>query len=689
MTNESNIPCLLPEDPHEMIEFIFKKLMAASGFAIRENQINLSKMMFDGIKHIAICEAEVGTGKTYAYLVASLIYVLYEKQKRIKSSIFPYLDHENCFLPCVISTSSIDLQNAIIQSYVPILSDILLKNKVIVRPISAIMRKGKEHYFCKIRYERFLLYLKNSQKPVDIELFYKLIAAKIPNNGIDLDEYKGLKNHIIQKINVPRACERSCPNYKECQYIKYMDYARSVIHDFQVCNHNYYLADTMKRAKAKHTLIPEHAIAIIDEAHKLPDAAMQIFGTRFSSEHLTVMTNVLRSSLKGNKAYLQTAKLKLKSLCVLKTRFFSSLVSQINLEVVDDGTSQISIKIGKFEKMLLLDMLKVIGSIRKYCEVDISKKRSQEIMISEIAEQIETFYRMENIIYWIENPISKNLVSICCIPTDLDNQLHKVLWENGIPKILTSGTLSDDRGFTYFKSNTGIDKMNKESVSEISFRSPFDYRNNPLLYVSENVPFPDKQSEEYIEALVVEIIKILEATHGHAVILFTSYSLLSKVYEQARHRILYPVLKMDKSEKNIVETFKNSINGVLFATGPFWEGVDCPGDILSALIIVNLPFPTPTPIVEHKKIQYQELKDFIEWVIFPEMLVKLKQGMGRLLRSETDTGLIAILDFRISKKGKYRNRVLKALTNYSRTNSLKGVKEFFLRVKEKEYFNGD
>jgi ATP-dependent DNA helicase DinG len=164
---------------------------------------------------------------------------------------------------------------------------------------------------------------------VDRELLYKLSALKIPDYGIDLDEYKGLKNHIVQKINVPKACEISCPYYKECQYIKHMDYARSSIHDFQVCNHNYYLADTMKRAKGKHTLIPEHSVAIIDEAHKLPDAAMQIFGKRFSSEDITIMTNVLKSNLKGNKAYLQIAKMKLDSLSVLRTRFFRSLVSKL------------------------------------------------------------------------------------------------------------------------------------------------------------------------------------------------------------------------------------------------------------------------------------------------------------------------------------------------------------------------
>lgn len=189
-----------------------------------------------------------------------------------------------------------------------------------------------------------------------------------------------------------------------------------------------------------------------------------------------------------------------------------------------------------------------------------------------------------------------------------------------------------------------------------------------------------------MNALADEIIRLVEATCGHTVVLFTSYSLLSKVYELVRHRIEFPVLKMDKSEKNIVEAFKRSENGVLFATGSFWEGVDCPGDILSSLIVVNLPFPTPTPIMDHKKGQFAQLKAFIDTIVFPEMLIKLKQGMGRLIRCETDTGLIAILDFRISKKGKYRKRVLSALPGYKVTDSLYEVKSFFNKVKQPEYF---
>lgn len=678
----------LPEKPQEMIDYIFIKLMAENGFSIRENQIELSKMMYEGIKkkHIAICEAEVGTGKTYAYIISCIVYALYERQKRNKAGAHTYLDNDYCAIPCAISTSSIDLQNAIIRTYVPILSDILLKSSVVDRPLSAVLRKGKEHYFCQMRYSRLMNYLKSSDKDVDRELLSKLSLLKLPDLGIDLDEYKGLKNHIVQKINVPKGCEMTCSHYKYCQYIKHMDYARSSLHDFQVCNHNYYLADTMKRARGKHTLIPEHAVAIIDEAHKLTDAAMQILGKRFSSEDITIITNVLKSNLRGNKAYLQTTKLKSENLCLLRTRFFKSLVSKVNLDAMDEEVTQINIIIEKYEKSLLLEMIKTIETLREYCAIDIAKNRNLEIMFSEMIEQIDVFYHTDNIIYWLENPLSEKLVSICSIPTDLENQLNNVLWKNGIPKILTSGTLSDDKGFTYFKSNAGIDLVNRNEISETTCRSPFDYKNNVRLYVSENVPFPDKQNDDYMNALADEIIRLVDATCGHTVVLFTSYSLLSKVHELVRHRIKFPVLKMDKSEKNIVEVFKRSENGVLFATGSFWEGVDCPGDILSSLIVVNLPFPTPTPIMDHKKGQFAQLKAFIDTIVFPEMLIKLKQGMGRLIRCETDTGLIAILDFRISKKGKYRNRVLSALPEYKVTDSLYEVKSFFNKVKQSEYF---
>ncbi|OPZ90759.1 MAG: hypothetical protein BWY74_02207 [Firmicutes bacterium ADurb.Bin419] len=672
----------LPENPNTMIEYIFKKLMPESGFKIREEQIALSINMYAGIKNncISICEAEVGTGKTYAYIVAAVVYALYERQSR------EGMDIEES-IPCVISTSSIDLQNAIINNYVPTLSELLYKNRVIKCPLSAVLRKGKEHYFCKMRYERLVKYLKSSKKTVDRDLLEKLNSFNL-GNSIDLDEYKGLKNHILQKINVPKNCEKSCPSFKKCEYIKYMEYVKEPFHDFQVCNHNYYLADAVKRAKGRQTLIPEHSIEIIDEAHKLTDAAMQILGKSFHSDDITIMTNMIRSNLKGKKAYLNSAKLKLESLCVLSTRFFRSIISK-NREAIDDDVSQIVVTIDHCEKEILVEMLLQISSIKNYCSTDISKSRELEMMVLEIEQQIETILKTNDVLYWIESPGGESLVAVCCIPIDLEYHLYQVLWRNGIPKIVTSGTLSDDIGFDYFKRNTGIDLITSSKTSEISYLSPFDYNKNALLYISQKVPFPDKQCEEYIKAVADEIINLVDATCGHTVILFTSYTLLSKVYELARRRIKYPLLKMDKSQKNIVEAFKNSGNGVLFATGSFWEGVDCPGDILSSLIIVNLPFPIPTPIVEYKKEQFDTMEEFIDTIVFPEMIIKLKQGIGRLIRCETDTGIIAVLDFRISKNGKYRKRVLKALNHFRVTDSIDDVRDFIRKVKEEDYFKDE
>jgi len=334
----SDYQVTLPENPNTLIEYIFRKLMPENGFKIREEQIELSINMYAGIKNncISICEAEVGTGKTYAYIVAAVVYALYERQSKECTG-------KEDSIPCVISTSSIDLQNAIINNYVPTLSEILYKNRVINRPLSAVLRKGKEHYFCKIRYERLVEYLKSSKKTVDRDLLEKLNSLDL-GNSIDLDEYEGLKNHIVQKINVPKNCEKSCPRFKECEYIKYMEYVKASFHDFQVCNHNYYLADAVKRSRGRHTLIPEHSIEIIDEAHKLMDAAIQILGKSFSGEDITIMTNMIRSNLKGKKAFLNSAKLKLERLCVLRTRFFRSLLSNINRELINDDVSKVGVR---------------------------------------------------------------------------------------------------------------------------------------------------------------------------------------------------------------------------------------------------------------------------------------------------------------------------------------------------------
>ena len=149
----------------------------------------------------------------------------------------------------------------------------------------------------------------------------------------------------------------------------------------------------------------------------------------------------------------------------------------------------------------------------------------------------------------------------------------------------------------------------------------------------------------------------------------------------------YPLIKMSRSNKTAITQFKESGNGVLFASGSMWEGVDCAGDILSSVIIVRLPFPLRTQAMEFKKKSCASMQEFVQKFAVPQMIIKLRQGAGRLIRNETDTGVLSILDARAAQGGAYRGRVLKALNKYPLVFSIEEVASFIHTVKDDSYGN--
>lgn len=283
---------------------------------------------------------------------------------------------------------------------------------------------------------------------------------------------------------------------------------------------------------------------------------------------------------------------------------------------------------------------------------------------------------------------STNIPALCCVPITMRESLNSNLWS--VPNthwVLTSGTMRDDTGFDYFKDELGIcENIPDGAILEHSNGSPFDYKNHTRLYISENVPMPDMDDPKYIQAVSDEVVRLVRATHGHTAILFTSYRMLHAVYEQVKGRLCeYPLIQMTRSDKTAIAEFKKSKNGVLFASGSMWEGVDCAGDILSSVIIVRLPFPLRSQLMEYKKQQYGSMREFVQECAVPQMLIKLRQGAGRLVRTENDTGIVAILDARAAKKGHYRSRVLSALEQYPLVSSIQGVAAFMDSVKGEEY----
>jgi ATP-dependent DNA helicase DinG len=143
---------------------------------------------------------------------------------------------------------------------------------------------------------------------------------------------------------------------------------------------------------------------------------------------------------------------------------------------------------------------------------------------------------------------------------------------------------------------------------------------------------------------------------------------------------------MNRGRNTAIDEFKESQNAVLFATGSMWEGVNIPGDVLSHLIIVKLPFPIPNPISDYEKSLYPDMNEYLKSVLIPKMLIKLRQGVGRLIRSETDTGVISILDVRASDDGRYHQEVLHALPECRRAENIEDIRDFLNDKKEKNYF---
>jgi ATP-dependent DNA helicase DinG len=261
-----------------------------------------------------------------------------------------------------------------------------------------------------------------------------------------------------------------------------------------------------------------------------------------------------------------------------------------------------------------------------------------------------------------------------------------------MPMILTSGTLSASAGtscasdFSHIKRTLGLERHSGR-ISETSKPSPFDHHENALLYISENMPFPDNKSDDYISAVAGEVEKLITASHGHAAVLFTSYKVMDKVWERiVKLSTPFHLFRLDKGGVMEIERFKRSGNGVLFASGALWEGIDIPGDALSMLIIVKLPFQVPDPIGEYEQTLYSGMNEYKSRVIVPERLIMLKQGFGRLIRKETDMGAVAILDNRANTAGAYRRHVLSALPDCRVTADITEVERFIKEKKSDDYF---
>lgn len=652
----------MESDPIEIIDSIFRDILPEYGFNVREEQIELSKRIFRGFTSydMSLCEAEVGTGKSLAYLVAGIV----------------ARKHFSLSTPITISTATIELQTALVEKEIPRLSGILMDSGFIDRPLKAIVRKGKEHFFCRFRYEDFIEKL--NQNPEKHEKILALFnETDFENNAFDLDKLR-LPGSVKKKIRVSGGCGK-CEFRDDCRYYSYSNHdARNPDIDFQVTNHNQYLMSEKLGAKDQTYLLKPSGYVIIDEAHRLKEAAADVYGERLCERDIPKYINEVKT-LCTDENRRNIYKDNMDTAVRLNAGLFEIIRSLIRSDDREDGHGTI-FTVDTEMTMLIRQLRNTIESL------EASRNHSSVVHGRYILHTLDTLISSSKILTWAESD-ENGTVTLCCCPKNVGREMYKYLWSNGHHHILTSGTMSDGRSFEYFEKESGVDRVRKDRKQYSSTPSPFDYARNTRLYIPDDLPMPsDAGDEKYVSAIAERITELVKVTHGHTAILFTSYRMLNAVYEKVKDKISgYELIRMTRSNRNAIRDFKKKDNSVLFASGSMWEGVDCAGDKLSSVIIVRLPFPLRPAAMEEKKSASANVSAFINEYAVPEMLIKLRQGVGRLIRCETDTGLISVLDTRAVRSG-YSERVQAVLSKYPRVENLDEIREFFNSVKSKEYF---
>lgn len=658
-------------DGIEMIDVILREVFAKYGFVIREDQVSLSKHMYKNIVEgkILISDIPVGLGKTHAYLVAAIVFNRFSKRRTLSKQ-----------MPIVITTSSIELQRAIIKEYMPEMSKMLMENGILMSPITCVLRKGKENYVCENRLKDYFKTLDPTRKKVTE---YEALRKLLTNGLIDLGEVNDISGYDKRKINVKSSQCMKCSQFKTCMYQRFMKQAKKGTYDFQICNHNYYLADLLKRKDGRHSLLPDHKIVIIDEAHKLKDAAEQMYGSSICENELHHLMKRLMpadAKKKGQKVF----KNRCSEVMALNQMIFDELVERISKHLLTEETEKFPAEITQRISALVK---KLIVNLQELLQIMTYKERQYEIDLNNMVEALKTITSVDNIC-WLENPQIKGGRTLVSLPKVVSKELGADLWSGNRAMILTSGTLGVNGDFSYTKRQLALDQVNNHKIEELSKDSPFDYKNNCMLYIPEHLPYPNTEDANYIDRVSREIARLIDASNGHALVLFTSYKPLRLMYNLIQDQISkVPLIAMSRGKNNSISDFKKGRNAVLFATGSIWEGVNIAGDILSHLIIVKLPFPIPDPISDYEKSLCPDMNVYLDSVLIPKMLIKLRQGVGRLIRSETDTGVISILDARASVNGRYHNAVLSALPDCQLTSDFDEIELFLKSKKNNEYFD--
>ena len=624
---------------------------ALPGWRARAQQLAMAESVTEAIQSnsVLLAEAGTGTGKTLAYLIPALL-----SGGKV-----------------VISTGTKALQDQLFHRDLP------AARRALKSPVSIALLKGRANYVCHHHLERNLADGRFANRD-DATWLTKIARFAATTSSGDRAEAEGIPEDATAwhyAVSSRDNCLGSeCHYYKEC----FVMAARKAALDAEVVvvNHHLFFADLWLKDEGVAELLPACNTVILDEAHQLAETAAQFFGETVSSAQLL--------ELSGDSKRIAAVKAGDFPALRRAAEELGKLSRDARLAFPQNPLKATSLDLVRFEKWP--DSLKALtqaldelaGLLETQAERDADLKncfeRAQTLQQALVRWQGEDDADNPRV-RWLETTMSSLLLH--ATPLSIGAMFGPKLTERAQAWIMTSATLSMGGDFSHLKTRLGI-----EAAETLCVDSPFDYPRQAVLYVPTGLPAPN--TPEFTEGVVTAVLPVLEASRGRAFLLFTSLRALEKarglLVEAFKQRGWdYPLLVQGDAPKNeLLARFQRAGNAVLLGSQSFWEGVDVPGEALSVVVIDKLPFQPPDDPVVAARIAHFERgggKPFMDYQL-PHAAINLKQGAGRLIRSETDRGVLMLCDTRIVDKP-YGKLLLNALPAMTRTRKIEVVQRFF------------
>ena len=580
--------------------------------------------------------------------------------------------------PVIVATSTIALQEQLwddVHDVMPLLNT----------DPEVILAKGQTHYLCHKRANEYL--------SMDGAVIPKELADGIEEGFQERKQFPPfLPQNIWDKVNIQRFSMRNCgPCEKKCLYYairSQLRYTDGIV----LCNQDFLTAHLRQIRRGQDGLINRDAdLIVVDEAHNLDDKVRSATTERINQGKILGLiksaTNEVKPSDRQN-VYAEANEAQR----AIRT-FFDCLKAQVQQQI---NNAQQDMRYA--DRFFFDDSAESIDLLRSM--VDATKNAALSIQIyasfeyhgrstaasddlDELTENLtEMIEELDDYLLWIERKGSQAELVYCPKNT---REITKRLYFSGKARtILTSATLTNttegslEDQYAYFISNTGFPTDEHGCLSEPK-PSPYPYDEHSMIYYCDDLPHPTKEHEAFIEQGVQRLLEVLDISGGKALVLFTAKSDMEDVYSILSQKELpYKVLMQQSgsSQDQVLKEFRENTNSVLLGTGAYWEGISIEGKSLSNVVIFRLPFPVPDPIINYKaSIADDALMD----VNVPEMVIKLKQGIGRLIRNFTDTGIVCIIDRRLRDEPaeRYHDIAWSSLPIKNRTKSLDELRRFY------------